>query len=402
MKRLQYRTDFAADFASKNVVLAKDEIGIERDTGLQKLGDGSTQWASLVYLDPAGASSEFNVRIYGARGDGVQNDHPAIQAAVSAANEAGGTVLFPAGTYKINAPIAGPVAKVKFVGSTAMYASTIRCSGNFAVFQGKFEYCTWDNLTLDSANHGAASLHVHLDHCQMRGVAVQGWTGYAMLLNDGTYSPDLGLLNRIQSCNIDSDGGGGVGVGIFTGYRFIDSWIEGCNIGSTAENINLEGGPVRILGCHLDGQPERNIVLRGNRRILIANNIIEAAAKEAIKWDQPPWETFDTHQQIQIVGNTFSNGGRGNANTYPAIKLNGLGGAGPYRGQGFLVTGNVFACEDAGSGWTNCLYGDYVKHVTVSGNLWYDGFMATNPVRLTNSTNYEVTGNGGINGVSTT
>lgn len=44
---------------------------------------------------------EFNVKDYGAKGDGSANDSPAVDKAISAANAAGGgTVRFPLGTYK--------------------------------------------------------------------------------------------------------------------------------------------------------------------------------------------------------------------------------------------------------------------------------------------------------------
>src|SRR5687768_16398480 len=48
----------------------------------------------------------FNVTnpAYGAKGDGVTDDTSAINAAIAAAGVAG-TLLFPAGTYRISAPI---------------------------------------------------------------------------------------------------------------------------------------------------------------------------------------------------------------------------------------------------------------------------------------------------------
>ncbi len=48
----------------------------------------------------------FNVRTYGAAGDGMKDDAPAIQAAINAAGEAGGgTVIIPAGTF-----LSGPLS----------------------------------------------------------------------------------------------------------------------------------------------------------------------------------------------------------------------------------------------------------------------------------------------------
>ena len=63
-------------------------------------------WLLAASLSPARAqqpssSAVFNVRAFGATGDGKTLDHPAINHAIEAANHAGGgTVLIPAGTYR--------------------------------------------------------------------------------------------------------------------------------------------------------------------------------------------------------------------------------------------------------------------------------------------------------------
>lgn len=45
----------------------------------------------------------FNVRDYGARGDGIAYDRPAIHKAVAAASAAGGGIVYlPPGTYNLN------------------------------------------------------------------------------------------------------------------------------------------------------------------------------------------------------------------------------------------------------------------------------------------------------------
>ena len=60
----------------------------------------------------------FNVKDYGATGDGTTDDATAIQAAIAAAVTAGGgTVLFPTGTYKINSELEITGAYVRLLGS---------------------------------------------------------------------------------------------------------------------------------------------------------------------------------------------------------------------------------------------------------------------------------------------
>lgn len=53
---------------------------------------------SFADIDPG----VFNVKAYGAVGDGTTNDYDEVQAAITAAEVAGGTVLFPPGVYYLN------------------------------------------------------------------------------------------------------------------------------------------------------------------------------------------------------------------------------------------------------------------------------------------------------------
>lgn len=52
-----------------------------------------------------GSSWTYNVKDYGAIGNNIADDTTAIQSAISAASAGGGTVFFPAGTYKITAAL---------------------------------------------------------------------------------------------------------------------------------------------------------------------------------------------------------------------------------------------------------------------------------------------------------
>lgn len=48
--KIQLRRDSAADWVTAAPTLAAGEVGFEEDTGLAKIGDGSTAWASQPYI----------------------------------------------------------------------------------------------------------------------------------------------------------------------------------------------------------------------------------------------------------------------------------------------------------------------------------------------------------------
>ncbi len=69
--------------------------------------------AGLAVAAPSCAPPpEYNVQSYGAKGDGVTNDGPAIQAAIDAAAPSHGTVFFPPGIYQLVLPAAERKAAV--------------------------------------------------------------------------------------------------------------------------------------------------------------------------------------------------------------------------------------------------------------------------------------------------
>lgn len=51
MVTIQLRRDTAANWTAANPILARGEVGFEYDTEKLKIGDGSTAWNSLGYLD---------------------------------------------------------------------------------------------------------------------------------------------------------------------------------------------------------------------------------------------------------------------------------------------------------------------------------------------------------------
>jgi len=58
--QIQLRNDTAANWTSADPVLAQGEMGIERDTGRVKLGDGVTAWENLDYAPLQGVAEEID------------------------------------------------------------------------------------------------------------------------------------------------------------------------------------------------------------------------------------------------------------------------------------------------------------------------------------------------------
>lgn len=63
--RIQLRRGTAAEWTSANPTLMVGELGYETDTGLYKVGDGSTAWASLSYNTLYGSATLSQINING-------------------------------------------------------------------------------------------------------------------------------------------------------------------------------------------------------------------------------------------------------------------------------------------------------------------------------------------------
>lgn len=322
------------------------------------------------------AFTTHNVKSYGAVGDGTTDDYAAIMSALNAAHaDGGGTVYFPPGNYLVSAGIGkttGEFANIAVV-CDSQASARITASGNFAPLIGAWFRCVIYRLMFDAALEGSPAMSVHMAESVISECVLDGWFGFGVRLNDGTYG-DVGLLNRFERNHIVQH----TGIGIFQTYRWVDSWIKDNNVGSTDANLSLEGGPVRVSGNHFNGAPEVNILLRGNKRVTITDNICEGARREAIVYEMPSWLTED-NAQVVIYGNNISNGGKGAPDTYQAIRLQGVSGTSGL--SGFTIFGNIIACEDAGSGWTHAVGLHNTSEVSLGGNVWELGYSVA-PVLL--------------------
>jgi hypothetical protein len=112
-----------------------------------------------VYV-PTGVTPVFNVKNFGAKGNGVTNDTTAINNAISAAsNNTNAIILFPIGTYLVDhlslTKTAGIAAGLKFRGaSVPQIANTNMCSiikwtgngGDSCLIEFALTFCTFEDL----------------------------------------------------------------------------------------------------------------------------------------------------------------------------------------------------------------------------------------------------------------
>ncbi|OLP01721.1 hypothetical protein BVU76_13470 [Mycolicibacterium porcinum] len=335
----------------------------------------------------------IDVTSHGATGDGTTDDHAAVMAAIGhAAESGGGTVFFPAGEYALSGSIgngADGFSHIWLVGDGER-AARLRVTTNVTPISGRWIESRLENLKIDADFQGSPGLDVDLDKSYVKHCWIAGWTDYGMRLN----ADAEGLLNWIDDNFIEQS----TGYGIYTTYRFFDSWIVNNNIGSTGPNLSIESGPLRILANHLDGAPQHNIELRGNKQLTIIGNICEGARREAIVFTMPSWLDSDD-EQVAIVGNNITNGGKGAPNQYPAIGIYSVDA--DHRTKGFNITGNFIANTDQGAGWSFAVDARYVDDLAISGNQWDNNGYSIAPVRA-DGRNVGIAGNTSGNRVSPT
>ena len=80
-------------------------ISSPADGNLLEYNAATDSWVLVAASTISGGIGWFNVKTYGAIGDGTTDDTAAIAAAITAASSAGGVVYFPAGTYLVSSTL---------------------------------------------------------------------------------------------------------------------------------------------------------------------------------------------------------------------------------------------------------------------------------------------------------
>jgi hypothetical protein len=179
----------------------------------------------------------YNVKQYGAKGDGTTDDTAAIQAAISAAST-GGVIFLPVGSYLISTPLTLSVANTALMG--VGFGSTIIASSSFSGAQ---------MILCSAANTGVFDL------------ALQGGPSTTYSSNPAINCIQItGAINvQIQGLLISSVNGWAIQSTATSGQANLYLFVTGVRVTSCAQGIHTLGvagsgfaGNQRFLSCVVD------------------------------------------------------------------------------------------------------------------------------------------------------
>jgi hypothetical protein len=193
----------------------------------------------------------YNVKSYGAKGDGVTDDTSAIQGAITDL-AAGGILYLPAGTYLVSSTLdlsAKTCWTIRGDGirSGSHNGSTIigNIAGDLVKFVGAGTGNTFlcDAITFRNTNAAGTALHVEsftvgeVHYCQVAG-------------NRGIYAPQNTFTLHINTVKFN----GSLstfpnGIGLISGAHTV---VQACDLSGWSEGIRASGTCVDITGCRLE------------------------------------------------------------------------------------------------------------------------------------------------------
>jgi len=202
--------------------------------------------------------NEYNVKDFGATGNGSTDDTSAIQAAINAA-PAGSTVFFPAGTYLVSSTIQ-LVAVLAYIGTTGSYGGATIKQKNASNLPAVIASYEWynnsttcgnpvriENLTIDcnSANnttsHGIVLMNYDsiIRECTVINAPACSIVN-SSVNRGGTSISNTAVENRIESCKVDTAGQHGIWIQDNNGL-ITDGYIDSCIVsGTTQDGIRVD------------------------------------------------------------------------------------------------------------------------------------------------------------------
>lgn len=321
------------------------------------------------------AGMGVNVLDYGAVGDGATDSGAAINLALTAAASSGVRAVFiPAGIYIIEVALSIPDGVTVYGAGWDSGAGTegtiLRMKGGNTNLTGVFyrnakaERITIRDLTIDgnkANNTSGDGIRMHLKWSRIWRVKFQKVEDNAIYLAPTSISTDSALLNFVESCEIVD-----ANKGIVWDFPLGDSWIRYNNIGADVANMEIAGGPNRIIGNHCNGSPTYNIYAPSAfSNTMIWHNLLEGAGENAIYIKEIEYGAGH-NTDPNITGNLIKNASKDADDTSACIHLEGFDATHPVTNA--VIANNTFITDDAGTDPKYAVYAKHVSGLTVQGN----------------------------------
>jgi len=351
------------------------------------LSQTDTRYRLASALVP-GITAYYNVKAapYGAVGDGVTHDDAAINAALTAANAAGGGVVYlPAGTYATAASIVIPgdniilrgdgkgATIIKPISGATFDAVSTPIPGSSGTAGYAHYYIGVESLEIDcsnmTSNVAGAGNGIHwygIRWSHIRDVYVNAAKNWSILL-DGDNSPNFSYNNLIENC-LFNNGAAGImqvaseaNVYAYNNFSQANSALAAAqpvfsSPDTVAMHLRLSGGYATVIG---------NVFGKSGTYTTEAIRISNSGPNRIIgnRFDQCRYQAINCQSGNTLIeGNQIGNAGSANAGS-PAIQL----GA-----SNTSIIGNIFDTSNGAAQYTYCVRepgGPYSGNIISNNNF---------------------------------
>lgn len=359
--------------------------GLLNGTYAQRPGGTSSPAAPLPF---------FNVRDFGAKGDGSADDTAAIQAAINAAT-GGGSVYIPKGTHIVSSTLT--------INSSIALVGAHKRSSIIKLANG----ANCDIITVGTSVAEAEFRTFTIDGNKANNTSGRGIVFTAAGVYSGSAAFYFVTVNNCASHNIHAEtfrssgyavhliaGGSGVGDGIrIDGYDWI---LDSCNFGTNAiAGIRLNGGNPQIANTTCYGNQNNVYIDNSCDRATLSNMVLESSTQDNV--------LVNTTQQAKtiIINGSFGSPGTSNPGTYAHFKLTSCTSI-TVSGRVYDTTGQTTPVQPAYIFENNSASGCLIE---VGGLQWKSGdyataFCSNNVLNVTGIVNRIVLGPGALTNIT--
>lgn len=309
----------------------------------------------------------LNVLDFGAVADGVTDDYAAIQAAITAAtNAGGGTVFIPAGTYKVNSTLTlTPISSYidVYIQGAGMGATILDFSGT-------------------SAGEDGLATTGWCGRFGFEGFTVQNANRHGIFINN---TGGTGWSHRFYLKNIHSDNNGGDGFSFGQSYMGYFESLESSNNARYGFYLNGFHTSFTFVRCWAGGDAAYPIAGNRNAGWYINNTIYSSFVSCAADWNVGPGYRITNSSAVEFLGCGAE------SNTQEGWYI-GSSGTGSVTGKSNGISLN--SCFGYNNGTSNRT--GYANFAGIATSNTIDCFLSlTNCTDLNNGNTYSVVMNGG-------